>query len=88
MRLLGFCVMPNHEHLVLWPREVHGNRSDYTAGVCHSSRAGGGMEGIAAERPGWHFLRRNGLVAGHGEASGLESTLRPPGRPKRLRPDR
>ena len=28
MRLLGFCVMPNHWHLVLWPRE-DGDLSDY-----------------------------------------------------------
>jgi len=29
------------------------------------------MEGIAVERPGWHSLRRNGLAAGHGEATGI-----------------
>ena len=28
MRLLAFCVMPNHWHLVLWPR-VDGDLSDY-----------------------------------------------------------
>jgi len=28
MRLLGFCVMPNHWHLILWPRE-DGDLSDY-----------------------------------------------------------
>ncbi len=28
MRLLGFCVMPNHWHLILWPRK-DGELSDY-----------------------------------------------------------
>jgi hypothetical protein len=52
------------------------------AGVCHSSRDGGGMEGIAAERPGWHSLRRNGLAAGHGEASGIGIHVTSPWPPK------
>ncbi len=145
MRLLAFCVMPNHWHLVLWPRE-DGDLSDYMgwltnthtrrwhlahgtvgtgplyqgrfksfpiqedehfelvapsqpersrdtcrlaspprpelAGVCHSSRDGGGIEGIAAERPGWHSLRRNGLAAGHGEASGIGIHVTSPWPPK------
>ncbi len=52
------------------------------AGVCHSSRDGGGIEGIAAERPGWHSLRRNGLAAGHGEASGTGIHVTSPWPPK------
>ncbi len=42
------------------------------------------MEGMAAERPGWHSLRRNGLTAGHGEASGIGihvTSPRPPETP-------
>jgi putative transposase len=30
MRVLAFCLMPNHFHLVLWPRE-DGQLSDYMA---------------------------------------------------------
>jgi len=52
------------------------------AGLCHSSRDGGGMEGIAAERPGWHSLRRNSLAAGHGEASGIGIHVTSPWPPK------
>jgi hypothetical protein len=40
------------------------------------------MEGIAAERPGWHSLRRNGLAAGHGEASGIGIHVTSPWPPK------
>ncbi len=50
--------------------------------LCHSSRDGGGMEGMAAKRPGWHCLRRNGLAAGHGEASGIGIHLTSPRPPK------
>jgi hypothetical protein len=57
------------------------------AGLCHSSRDGGGIEGIAAERPGWHSLRRNGLAAGHGEASGIGIHVTSPWPPK-TRPSR
>ncbi len=40
------------------------------------------MEGIAAERPGWHSLRRNGLAAGHGEASEIGIHVTSPWPPK------
>jgi hypothetical protein len=52
------------------------------AGLCHSSRDGCGMEGIAAKRPGWHSLRRNALAAGHGEASGIGIHVTSPWPPK------
>ena len=31
MRLLAYCLMPNHFHLLLWPRE-DGDLSDFCAG--------------------------------------------------------
>jgi len=34
------------------------------------------------ERPGWHSLRRNGLAAGHGEASGIGIHVTSPWPPK------
>ena len=40
------------------------------------------MEGIVAERPGWHSLRRNGLAAGHGDASGMGIHVTSPWPPK------
>ena len=40
------------------------------------------FEGIAAERPGWHSLRRSGLAAGHGEASGIGIHVTSPWLPK------
>ena len=118
MRLLAFCVMPNHWHLahgtvgtgplyqgrfksfpiqedehfeLVAPSQPERSRDTCRlaspprpelAGVCHSSRDGGGMEGIAAERPGWHSLRRNGLAAGHGEASGIGIHVTSPWPPK------
>jgi hypothetical protein len=40
-----------------------------------------------SERPGWHSLRRNGLAAGHGEASGIGIHVTSPWPPK-TRPSR
>jgi putative transposase len=177
MRLLAFCVMPNHWHLVLWPRE-DGDLSDYMGWLTntHTRRwhlahgtvgTGPLYQGrfksfpiqedehfftvcryvernalranlvTSAEqwrwsslwhrvnrsaavtladwplRPGqnwldyvtqaeteaeWKALRRSAQVGtpfgetvwqqATAKRLGLESTLRPPGRPKRLRPDR
>ena len=60
------------------------------AGVCHSSRDGGGIEGCRLRRSAQVGTPFGETVWQQATAKrlGLESTLRPPGRPKRLRPDR
>jgi len=43
-RLIGFCVMPNHWHLVLWPRADELSRFMHRLTLMHSKR--------------WHLARR------------------------------
>ena len=83
MRLIAFCVMPNHWHL------AHGT---FGTGPLYQGRFKSfpiqedeHFELVAPsqpERPGWHSLRRNGLAAGHGEASGIAVHVTSPWPPK------
>jgi REP element-mobilizing transposase RayT len=38
MRVLGFCLLPNHFHLAVWPTEDH-QRLGMTGLICPASRA-------------------------------------------------
>jgi putative transposase len=83
-RLLSYCVLPNHWHLVVWPRE-DGELSRFVGWLTltHTQR--------------WHAHRRSagsghlypfGGSAWAKRAAGrlkLESTFRPRGRPKKAR---
>src|SRR5205085_2220777 len=93
MRLIGFCLLPNHFHLVLWPRgdgdlsrwmqwlltaHVHGYRKRYR-------RSGHVWQGRFKAFPiqeDDHLRTALGCVERTATQLGLESSLHPPGRPR------
>ena len=74
MRLLAYCLMPDHWHLVVWPRK-DGELSRFIGWLTltHTQR--------------WH-AQRHATGSGHvdqGRSLGLQSTLRPLRRPQKQR---
>jgi putative transposase len=115
MRLLAFCVMPNHWHL------AHGTvgtgplyqgrfksfpiqEDEHFFTVCRYVERNALRANLVTSAEQWrwsslwHRVNRSAQVGtpfgetvwqqATAKRLGLESTLRPPGRPKRLRPDR
>jgi len=78
MRLLAYCLMPNHWHLVLWPIR-DGDLSEYLRWlmVTHTQRwnahhhSGGGAGCIASGGNAGLPFRRRGLTTGDGHDAGV-----------------
>ena len=96
VRILGYWVMPNHWHMVVWPRDgLDHEVSDFFALADSDPRAAMArplpLVGVGASVPGAVQVLPGGVGRAYGnelwceriaQTLGLESTVRPRGRPR------